>query len=72
MLESSSSRTVDNWLRLVVYDVLGREVALLAKGRFRAGKISFRFDGSNLASGIYFCCLLAGNVTLVRKMTLIR
>ena len=35
-------------VKLVVYDLLGREVAVLADGQFAAGEYSFRFDGSRL------------------------
>ena len=59
-------------VRLVVYDVLGREVAVLADGRYPAGKYEFTFDGRHLSSGVYFYRLVAGNITAVRKMTLIR
>jgi hypothetical protein len=39
--------------RLAVYDVLGREVAVLADGRFDAGDHAVRLDGTNLPSGVY-------------------
>ena len=68
----SGQWTADSRIRLVVYDVLGQEVAVLADGRYPAGKYSFNFDGRNLASGIYFYRLTAGSTTAVRKMTLIR
>ncbi len=51
---------VTSVVRLVVYDVLGKEVAVLADGRFAAGTYSFVFDGSRLASGVYFCRMTAG------------
>ncbi len=40
-------------LRLAVYDLLGREVAELARGRHAAGSHKYSFDGSGLASGWY-------------------
>ena len=39
---------------LRVYDVLGREVATLVEERRAAGLYRVRFDGSGLASGVYF------------------
>ncbi len=60
----------DREMRLVVYDLLGREVAVLANGRYVAGVHTFTFDGSNLASGVYICHLTAGNFNAVRKMVL--
>jgi bacillolysin len=61
---------VSSEVRLVVYDVLGREVAVLAKGRYPAGKYTFTFDGTNLASGVYFYRLTAGTVVETKKMIL--
>jgi len=44
-------------IELVVYDVLGRRVALLENSELSAGYYERRFDGSNIASGIYFYTL---------------
>ncbi len=68
----SGQWTVDSFVRLAVYDVLGREVAVLASGSYPAGRYSFTFDGTNLASGIYLCKLNAGSYSAIRKMLLIR
>jgi hypothetical protein len=57
---------------LKVYDVLGREVAVLAEGMMQAGEHDVRFDGSELASGIYFARLEAGEVSQTRKMVLLK
>ena len=59
-------------VRLVVYDLLGREVAVLANGPYPAGKYTFKFDGSRLASGVYFYRLTAGSYTNTRSMLLVR
>ena len=59
-------------VQLVVYDVLGREVATLASRNFKSGKHSIRFDASDLSSGIYFYHLKTENYSLVRQMTLIK
>ncbi|HTY01666.1 MAG TPA: T9SS type A sorting domain-containing protein [Bacteroidota bacterium] len=68
----SGQWSVTSVVRLAVYDMLGREVAVLASGRYPAGKYEFTFDGSNLSSGVYFYRLVAGNYTAVRKMTLVK
>ncbi len=68
----SGQWTADSFVRLAVYDVLGREVAVLANGRFAAGRYSFAFDGANLASGVYIYRLTAGTFTAVRRMLLVR
>ena len=59
-------------VRLVVYDILGREVIVLASGRYPAGRYSFTFDGTGLASGVYLYHLDAGGFSTTKKMTLVR
>lgn len=41
------------WVRLAVYDVLGREVAVLVNGVRSQGHYEAQFDASGLASGVY-------------------
>jgi hypothetical protein len=57
-------------VKLVVYDLLGREIAVLADGQFAPGEYSFRFDGTGHASGVYFCRLIAGSFVTTTKMVL--
>ena len=57
---------------LEVYDVLGRMVANLNEGYEPAGSYSVTFDGSRLASGVYFYRLSAGSYTSLRKMMLLK
>jgi uncharacterized lipoprotein YddW (UPF0748 family) len=57
---------------LRVYDLLGREVAVLVDGPLTPGYYAARFDGHNLSSGIYFCRLVASGFVETRKMQLIR
>jgi len=59
-------------VQLVVYDLLGREVARLLTGRLNAGVHSVRFDGSGLASGVYCYRLQAGTMVDMKRMILIR
>lgn len=51
---------------LRVFDMLGREVALIESGYKSAGRYEAVFDASRLASGIYVYRLTAGNTTLSR------
>ena len=46
---------------LVVYDLLGREVAVLVNEPKSPGSYEVKFDGSNLPSGVYFYRLPAGS-----------
>ena len=60
-------------VNLRVYDVLGREVAvLLDEARLSAGVQRLAFDASNLASGIYFYRLESGTMQQTRKLILMR
>ncbi len=58
--------------RLTVYDVVGREVAVLVNGVMPAGAHSVSFDASNLSSGVYLYKLEAGGQVLTRRMTLMK
>jgi hypothetical protein len=55
-------------VRLVVYDVRGEEVALLANGALAAGAHERQLDGSRLSSGVYYSRLQVGGVCETRKM----
>jgi hypothetical protein len=57
---------------LNVFDVTGRCVARLADGIVPAGHHTIAFDGSSLASGMYFYRLDAGEFRDTRKMILLK
>ena len=59
-------------VNLKVYDMLGREVAMLVNEEKAPGSYEVKFDGSNLASGTYFYRLQAGNFVQVKKMLLMK
>ncbi|MEW6510079.1 MAG: M1 family aminopeptidase [Bacteroidota bacterium] len=59
-------------VRLQVYDLLGREVALLVDGVQLAGNHIVTFDAAKLASGIYLYRLSAGEFSETRKMIVLR
>lgn len=60
-------------VRLVVYDVLGREVAHVTEGSYRAGTHRVRFEaGRALASGVYVLRLTAGAHVLTRQVVLVK
>ncbi len=56
----------------VVYDVLGRTVAVLADGHFEAGRHAVVFDGAQLPAGTYVVRLVAGGEVLTRRVTVLR
>jgi hypothetical protein len=59
-------------VRLVVYDVLGREVEVLVNENKAPGSYEVTFDGSGLASGVYLYRLTAGDFIQTRKMVVMR
>jgi hypothetical protein len=63
---------VSGEVRLAVYDLLGREVAVLVNGGMSAGSHTVNFDAASLGSGVYVYRLDAAGQTLTRKMTLVK
>jgi hypothetical protein len=57
---------------LIIYDLLGREVTALVSSELEAGTHTYRWNASNLASGIYIYRLVSRNNVLIKKMTLIK
>jgi len=56
---------------LTVYNTLGQQIAALVHGEEEAGYHEARFDGTNLASGVYFYRLQAGTYVETKKLLLI-
>lgn len=60
-------------VRLSVFDVTGREVAILENGTFKAaGSYAVSFDASQLSSGMYFYQLKTTAGVITRKMMLVK
>ena len=59
-------------VRLVVYNILGREISVLTEGFRDAGRHTAWFDGTGLASGVYIYRLEAGGRSMTGKMMLVR
>ncbi len=59
-------------VRLIVYDVLGNEVATLVNEQKPAGIYEVEFNASQLSSGIYFYKLTAGSFAETKKMLLLK
>ncbi len=63
---------VNSDVRLEVFDMLGRRVAVLVDGLVEAGSHQVSFDATQLSSGVYIYKLQAGSRTITRKMTLVK
>jgi len=57
---------------LKVYDVLGREVAMLVDQKQGAGYYNVTFNAGNLPSGVYFYRLSADSKLITRKLVLVK
>ncbi len=59
-------------VRLEVFDIAGRRVAVLADEPMSAGVYSVTFNADNLSSGLYFYRMVTDNHSVIQKMTLIK
>ena len=59
-------------VHLAVYDMLGRETAVLVDEERGAGEHAAEFDARGLAAGVYYCRLTAAGVTATRSMLLVK
>ena len=59
-------------VELVVYNVLGKEIARLVDGELSAGQHDIVFDASAMSSGIYFYRMTSGDFSEMKKMILMK
>ena len=60
------------YVSLKVYDLLGREVAVLVHDKKAPGSYAETWDASGMASGVYVCRLRSGDFVQSRRMLLLR
>lgn len=60
------------FVEIRMYDMLGKEVGVLAQGPYEAGRYIFDLNAGNLASGIYFYTITAGTFRDTKKMMLLK
>ena len=58
--------------KLTVFDITGREVAVLAEGWHYAGDYERKFNGDGLATGIYFVRLYNKGASNIHKILLVK
>ena len=68
----AKGRNEVGFVTLKVYDVLGKEIVTLVNEEKPSGHYEINFDASNLASGIYYYQLRAGEFVETKKMTLLK
>jgi len=59
-------------VKIVIYDVMGREIQSLVNESLKPGTYETTFDGSKLNSGAYFYKLTSGDFTETKRMLLIK
>lgn len=60
----------ESMVKISVYNSLGEIVSTLVNQQMTAGNHQVKFDASKLSSGLYFYKMVAGEVTITRKMVL--
>lgn len=60
------------FVEIKVFDVLGKEVAVIVQDFKQAGTYTVDFNASDLTSGVYFYKLITGDFTEIKKMMLIK
>jgi len=55
-----------------VYNVIGKEVAVLVSEMQSPGNYQVKFDAGNLASGLYFYCLQTEKSSIIKKMMFLK
>jgi hypothetical protein len=64
--------SVPGFVKLTVYDILGKEIEVLVNKKQEAGNYSVWFNASRHTSGLFFYKLQSGTFTDVKKMQLIQ
>jgi hypothetical protein len=62
----------DIHVKITLYDILGRETKVLVNEFKQAGNYNISFNGTDLASGVYFYRINAGSFTDIKKMILVK
>ena len=60
------------FVEITIFDITGREIAVVLSEPLEAGFYNVDFNAVNLASGIYFYKITAGDYSNVKKMVLIK
>ncbi|MEO8513189.1 MAG: T9SS type A sorting domain-containing protein [Ignavibacteria bacterium] len=62
----------DGFVKLAVYDILGKELKSIVNQSQKAGSYTAQFDGTGLTSGVYFYKLFSNGSTKTRKMIIVK
>lgn len=59
-------------VKLLIYDITGKEIATLVNEQLQAGSYEVTWDANAFASGVFYCNLTIGNLMKTKKMLLIK
>ena len=59
-------------VKLIIYDVVGREIAVLVNDNLKPGTYEADWDASNYPSGVYFYKLITDSYSETKKMVLMK
>jgi hypothetical protein len=59
-------------IKLSIYDILGRELKVIARGEYEKGYYTFKFFAERFASGMYFYNLQGKGISISKKMLLLK
>ena len=68
----SFSITNNNFVKLNIYDLLGRNIKTLIQEYKSAGNHTINFDASEISSGVYYYTLKVGSFVDTKKMILMK
>lgn len=71
-LSKGSPGRLDVLTRIIIYDVLGRQVETLIDEQLQPGAYEVDFDGNNYPSGVYFYKFESVDFTAINKMVLLK
>jgi hypothetical protein len=63
---------MESFVKITVYDILGKEVSILAKEQLKPGEFEVEWNADNFPSGVYFYRIEAGDFIKTAKMMLVK
>ncbi|MBN1634243.1 MAG: DUF2341 domain-containing protein [Ignavibacteria bacterium] len=62
----------ESYVEIKLYDITGREVAIMVRNSYRAGSYIIDFNSGYLPSGVYFYSMIAGDFKEVKQMVVLK
>ena len=59
-------------VKLTIYDIIGRRVAVIVEAQLQPDYYEYTWDGKSFASGVYFYQLRAGDFIQTKKLVLLK